>query len=80
MTRDDRDSMDASAIRVDQSCPGRYKETPLQERGRGWLRQHPAPPMNATEAPVTPMFPVSILATLACARTPDFCPEVPPIT
>lgn len=79
MTRDNTDSTDASAIRVDQSGPGRYKDTPLHERGRGQVVAHPAPPMTSTVSAAMPMFPAIILATLACARTPDFCPEVPPI-
>ena len=66
-------------IVVDRVGCGRYKETPLQERGRGRLRQHPAPPLTTTAGTVVAMFPVSILAILAVACTPDFCPEVLPI-
>lgn len=66
-------------IVVDLRGPGRYKETPLQERGRGQVSQHPAPPSTTTASTVVAMFPVSILAILAVACTPDFCPEVPPM-
>lgn len=64
---------------VDFHSGGRHNSEPSQKRGRGQVVTHPAPPMTSTVSAAMPMFPAIILATLACARTPDFCPEVPPM-
>lgn len=65
--------------RIDRSRDNQYHRLPLQERGRDQVVAHPAPPLTMTAHTAPPMFPASILATLACKRTPDFCPEVPPM-
>jgi hypothetical protein len=79
MTQSDSQIADAAAIRVDRPSGGRYKRESPQERGRGQVVEHPAPPLSTTVRPVVAMFPASILATLAAACTTDFCPEVPPV-
>lgn len=63
---------------VDFHSGGRHNDAPLQERGRGQVFEHPAPPQTATVSPGLPMFPVvCILATLANACTTRFSAGVP---